>query len=44
VIAIRHICMLSLAYDHRIVDGALGGQFLKKMQQILEGFDVNMSI
>ncbi len=44
VIAIRHICMLSLAYDHRIVDGALGGQFLKKMQQVLEGFDVNMNI
>jgi 2-oxoglutarate dehydrogenase E2 component (dihydrolipoamide succinyltransferase) len=44
VIAIRHICMLSLAYDHRIVDGALGGQFLKKMQQLLEGFDSNLPI
>jgi len=44
VIAIRHICMLSLAYDHRIVDGALGGQFLKRMQQLLEGFDSNQSI
>jgi 2-oxoglutarate dehydrogenase E2 component (dihydrolipoamide succinyltransferase) len=39
VIAIRHICVLSLAYDHRIVDGALGGQFLKRVQVLLEGFD-----
>jgi 2-oxoglutarate dehydrogenase E2 component (dihydrolipoamide succinyltransferase) len=44
VIAIRHICMLSLAYDHRIVDGALGGQFIKRMQQLLEGFDPNTAI
>jgi len=44
VIAIRHICMLSLSYDHRLVDGALAGQFIKKIQQILEGFDVNLGI
>jgi 2-oxoglutarate dehydrogenase E2 component (dihydrolipoamide succinyltransferase) len=44
VIAIRHICMLSLSYDHRLVDGALAGQFIKRVQQILEGFDVNMVI
>lgn len=44
VIAIRHICVLSLAYDHRIVDGALGGQFLKRMQQILENFDTSVKI
>lgn len=44
VIAIRHICMLSLAYDHRIVDGALGGQFLKRVQTLLESFDPNMAI
>lgn len=44
VIAIRHICMLSLAYDHRIVDGALGGQFLKRVQSLLESFDSNMAI
>ena len=44
VIAIRHICVLSLAYDHRIVDGALGGQFLKRMQEILEGFDTSVKI
>ena len=44
VIAIRHICMLSLAYDHRIVDGALAGRFLKSLQQLLEHFDTNVSI
>jgi 2-oxoglutarate dehydrogenase E2 component (dihydrolipoamide succinyltransferase) len=44
VIAIRHICMLSLAYDHRIVDGALGGQFLKRVQVLLENFDANFQI
>jgi 2-oxoglutarate dehydrogenase E2 component (dihydrolipoamide succinyltransferase) len=44
VIAIRNICMLSLSYDHRLVDGALAGQFIKRIQQILEGFDINMVI
>jgi len=44
VIAIRHICMLSLSYDHRLVDGGLAGQFIKRIQQILEGFDVNMAV
>ena len=41
VIAIRHMIILSLSYDHRTVDGALGGQYLQKMQQLLENFDVN---
>lgn len=41
VIAIRHMIILSLAYDHRVVDGALGGQYLQRMQQILESFDTN---
>lgn len=44
VIAIRHMVILSLAYDHRTVDGALGGMFLQKMQQILESFDINRTI
>ena len=30
VIAIRHMMFLSLSYDHRVVDGALGGQFVSK--------------
>jgi 2-oxoglutarate dehydrogenase E2 component (dihydrolipoamide succinyltransferase) len=44
VIAIRHICMLSLSYDHRLVDGALAGMFIKRIQQLLEGFDGNMAL
>lgn len=44
VIAIRHIMILSLAYDHRIVDGALGGMYLKRLKEILEGWDINRAI
>lgn len=38
-IAIRHMMILSLAYDHRVVDGALGGMFLKRISDYLEEFD-----
>ena len=41
VIAIRHMMFLSLSYDHRIVDGALGGAFLRKVADYLEQFDLN---
>ncbi len=41
VIAIRHLMFLSLSYDHRIVDGALGGAFLRKIADNLEKFDIN---
>ena len=44
VIAIRHMIILSLAYDHRVVDGALGGKYLQRMQQLLESFDTNRVI
>ncbi|MCB2221960.1 MAG: 2-oxo acid dehydrogenase subunit E2 [Bacteroidetes bacterium] len=44
VIAIRHIMILSLAFDHRIVDGALGGMFLQKVAEYLENFDVNRTV
>lgn len=44
VIAIRHKMYLSLSYDHRIIDGALGGAFLKRIATILEQFDTNRSI
>jgi 2-oxoglutarate dehydrogenase E2 component (dihydrolipoamide succinyltransferase) len=44
LIGIRHIMILSLAYDHRVVDGALGGMFLKKMKQILENWDTNRNL
>lgn len=44
VIGIRSIMILSLAYDHRIVDGALAGKYLKRLKEILENFDTNLSI
>jgi 2-oxoglutarate dehydrogenase E2 component (dihydrolipoamide succinyltransferase) len=44
VIAIRHIMILSLAYDHRIVDGALGGLYLRQLRDYLEAFDVEMKL
>ena len=44
VIAIRHMMFLSLSYDHRVVDGALGGQFVRKVADYLEKFDINQTI
>ena len=41
VIAIRHMMFLSLSYDHRVVDGALGGQFVRRVADYLEKFYVN---
>lgn len=38
VIAIRHIMILSLSYDHRVIDGALAGKFLKRIKEILENY------
>lgn len=38
MIAIRQICILSLSYDHRVIDGALAGQFLKSLRNRLESF------
>ncbi|MBS1647978.1 MAG: 2-oxo acid dehydrogenase subunit E2 [Bacteroidetes bacterium] len=43
VIAIRHMMFLSLSYDHRVVDGSLGGNFLRKVADYMENFDVNRS-
>ena len=39
VIAIRHIGVLSLSFDHRIIDGAIGDQFLALMRTTLETTD-----
>ena len=44
VIAIRHMMFLSLSYDHRVVDGALGGQFVRKVADYLEQFDTKKVI
>ncbi len=44
MIGIRHFMFLSLSYDHRVVDGSLGGTFLRKVADYLENFDLNRSI
>lgn len=44
VIAIRHKMFLSLSYDHRVVDGMLGGSFLRKIADYLEEFDDSRKI
>ncbi|UTW61342.1 2-oxo acid dehydrogenase subunit E2 [bacterium SCSIO 12741] len=41
VIAIRHKMFLSHSYDHRVVDGSLGGMFVRRVADYLEQFDIN---
>ena len=43
-IGIRHMMFLSHSYDHRIIDGALGGSFVRRVADYLESFDVNRDI
>lgn len=43
-IGIRHRMILSLACDHRVVDGALGSLFMKRVAEYLENFDTNQNI
>lgn len=43
-IAIRHKMYLSHSYDHRVVDGALGGQFVRRVADYLEDFDLNREL
>lgn len=44
VIAIRHMMYLSHSYDHRVVDGALGGAFVRRVADYLEQFDMNREV
>jgi 2-oxoglutarate dehydrogenase E2 component (dihydrolipoamide succinyltransferase) len=44
MIAIREMCYLTLSYDHRIVDGSLGGQYLAFLREYLEGWDPNRTL
>ena len=44
VIAIRHMMFLSHSYDHRIVDGAMGGKFVRRVADLLEQFDITREI
>jgi len=43
-IGIRQKMFLSHSYDHRVVDGALGGSFVKRVAEYLEAFDVNRGV
>ena len=43
-IAIRSMMFLSLSFDHRVVDGFLGGSFLRRVGDYLEQFDINIKI
>ncbi|GHB81959.1 dihydrolipoamide acetyltransferase component of pyruvate dehydrogenase complex [Persicitalea jodogahamensis] len=44
LLGIRNKMFISHSYDHRVVDGSLGGMFLKKVSDILENFDSNRPI
>lgn len=43
-IGIRHMMFLSHSYDHRVVDGSLGGSFVRRVADYLENFDLNRII
>jgi 2-oxoglutarate dehydrogenase E2 component (dihydrolipoamide succinyltransferase) len=43
-IGIRHKMYLSHSYDHRVVDGALGGMFVKRVADLLETFDTDRTL
>lgn len=43
-IGIRHRMFLSHSYDHRVVDGALGGQFVRRVADYLEQFDASRTV
>ena len=44
LIGIRHFMFLSHSYDHRVVDGSLGGMFVRRVADYLENFDINQTI
>ncbi|MFD2033552.1 dihydrolipoamide acetyltransferase family protein [Belliella marina] len=44
VIAIRHKMFLSHSYDHRVVDGSLGGMFVRRVADYLEEFDLETEL
>lgn len=44
VIAIRHLMFISHSYDHRIIDGALGGMFARRVADYLEAFDMEREV
>ena len=43
-IGIRHKIILSHSFDHRIINGAMGGMFIKRIKDLIENWETNMSI
>jgi 2-oxoglutarate dehydrogenase E2 component (dihydrolipoamide succinyltransferase) len=43
-IGIRQKMIISHSYDHRIIDGSLGGQFVKRVSDYLENFDLDRKL
>lgn len=43
-IGIRHMMFLSHSYDHRVIDGSLGGMFVRRVADYLEQFDLNRKV
>ncbi len=44
MIGVRQFMFLSLSYDHRVVDGSLGGSFLRRVADYLENWDLNRTV
>ncbi|MBC7488518.1 MAG: 2-oxo acid dehydrogenase subunit E2 [Cytophagaceae bacterium] len=43
-LGIRHMMFLSHSYDHRVIDGSLGGMFVRRVADYLEGFDLSRKL
>ena len=44
MIGIRELCYLTLSYDHRVIDGSMGGSFLAFVKKYLESWDIERSL
>ncbi|MBF0595963.1 dihydrolipoamide acetyltransferase family protein [Faecalibacter rhinopitheci] len=44
LVVVRQFMYLSLSFDHRVIDGSLGGVFLKRISDYMENWDINQSI
>ena len=43
-IGIRKVIMISLSFDHRIINGAMGGLFLKRIKELIQNWDNSVEI
>ena len=44
LIGIRHFMYITMSYDHRVIDGALGGTFIKRVADYLENWDLDRTV